>query len=374
MLILSILVVLALLACFWHCVIWSEFTFVVLLKLQKQKERAISDIGAEKLIPEQLKSAENLKDKKHRKEKKDKEDRKREKKDKEERRKEKKEKKREEKASAPADNAKQVDVGKLPKAGNVAFESKWKLQGRSTELLEKSSVTEEHGQPIEAQNTSCSSDSTGNSGKRKRVSAPPCGIQSSGNVIRIRLSSSQNRDEPSTSGVKEQEVGLVPQAASQNHVFPGVNLVQQESSVKLKDSITNGLALPRTSSNSTATVHVVPTVEHVTTHLKEKTIEKLSSRDKKMQKKEALFKKLFVDWVPPPLETTLVVDENEDDEEWLFGKKGEDRSAKRLRVSEECQSLGDNINIPCSVSVVMQPRAQFLADVGVYALPYTVPF
>ena len=62
----------------------------------------------------------------------------------------------------------------------------------------------------------------------------------------------------------------------------------------------------------------------------------------------------------------------EDDEDWLFGNKDEDRSAKRLRASNDVQSQVDNL--PCSASAVMQPRAHYLANAEIYALPFTVPF
>lgn len=147
------------------------------LKLQKEKEKALSAREGEK-------SFEKKKDKEDRKGKKrDREDRKKDKKDKEDRKKEKKEKRREKKAklSANTETGKQnVVADKLAKADNVLPESKGKLQGSSCELVERSSVTEEHGQPIDSQNVSCSSDSTGNSGKRRKTLSSPSGTQSNG--------------------------------------------------------------------------------------------------------------------------------------------------------------------------------------------------
>ncbi|XP_043713603.1 glutamic acid-rich protein-like [Telopea speciosissima] len=56
------------------------------------------------------------------------------------------------------------------------------------EQLEKSSLTEEHGQPISSQNLYDSTDSTQNSHKRKRHSSPSDGSHSNhGSIFRIRL-------------------------------------------------------------------------------------------------------------------------------------------------------------------------------------------
>lgn len=386
----------------------------MLLKLQKEKEKALPIREGEKYISEKERqksksSSDKKKDKEDRKEKKrSREDGKKDKKDKDGR-KEKEEKRKEKKAklSAPSESGNQVFVDKLSKADNVLVESKGKLQRTNAVLLERSSVTEEHGQPIDSQNAPCSSDSTGNSGKRKRSLPSPSGIQSNGHIIRIRLSTSQKRDEATTSGSKVQEVRQLPQAREDpvisHKVRPSVSCVRAEKSIKQKDVISNTQGLPCSAATSTATLQ---RVSADVSHLKEKTVEpiyqkenlsshdkitssqkgnlssrgkitvresleKLSSRDKKMQKKELMHKKLFVDWAPPSLDKTLVANED-DDEDWLFGKKSEDRSAKKLSFSDDAQSCEDNLL--CPASSVMQPRAHFLPDAGIYALPFTVPF
>ncbi|KNA04210.1 hypothetical protein SOVF_201780 [Spinacia oleracea] len=387
----------------------SHEALILSIKLQKEKEKANLNREVEKCISERgteksKASSDKKKDKEDRKEKKrDREDRKEKKKDKEERKKEKKEKKREKRAkeaTAPAESGKQGFADKLLKTENVLAESKGKLAVKGAELLERSSVTEEHGRPIDSQNAPCSSDSTGNSGKRKRSMPSPSGIQSNGNIIRIRLSTSQKREEPSTSGSKGQEFSQLLQTREDpvilhSQVRPCVSSVRPDTSIRGKD--VSGLkaktsviletpGLDASASTSSATLQLVPAdvsclkakttasasqkeipSSHDKIQSREK-LEKLSSHDKRVQKKELTCKKLFVDWVPPPLEITLVVDQD-DDEDWLFGKKGGDKSTKRLRVSDD----GVN-NLPCSASAVMQPRAHFLADAGIYALPFTVPY
>ncbi|XP_021755317.1 DNA ligase 1-like [Chenopodium quinoa] len=371
----------------------SHEALILSIKLQKEKEKANANKELEKIISERKKSKSSS-DKKKGKE--DKKERKRDredkdKKSKEERKKEKKEKKekKREKRAKPSDPAaesgKQDFVAKLSKPENVLVEFNGKLQKTNAELLERSSVTEEHGQPIDSHNAPCSSDSTGNSGKRKRSMPSPSGIQSNGNIIRIRLSSSsQKRDETSTSGSKGQEVSQLPQVREDpvllhSQVRPCDSRATQDASVRQKDVVSEAQSLlPCSTSTSTATLQrvsaeasglkaevsqkgILPLLDKVNT------LEKLSSHDRRMQKKESTYKQLFVDWVPPALEMV-----EEDDGDWLFGKKDEDRSAKRLRASNDVQSQVDNL--PCSASAVMQPRAQYLANAEIYALPFTVPF
>ncbi|KAL2895354.1 Myb-like protein U [Bienertia sinuspersici] len=407
----------------------SHEALILSIKLQKEKEKALSAHEGEKAVfdreKEKPKSSDKKKDKEHRHgRKRDREDRKKDKKDKEERKKEKKEKRAAKKAklSALVDSGKQnVADNKFLKADNLVPEFKGKLQGSSCELLERSSVTEEHGLPIESQNMPCSSDSTGNSGKRRKSSSSPSGIQSNGgNVIRIRLSSSHKKDEPSTSGSKLQEVGPRQQMRENlvnSQVHPRAPHVKPESYLKQKDVIqdvqglsciasTSNASLDCVASTTNASLDCVPSTSSATlqpvstdlSRLKGKTIEavpkneilpchekveikekpqkKLSSHDRRMQKKDAVYQNLFVDWgLTPSLERNRsVVDENDDDEDWLFSKKDEDKAAKRSSASDDIRSCADNMNTPCAVSAVMQPRACLLADSEIYALPFTVPF
>lgn len=99
--------------------------------------------------------------------------------------------------------------------------------------------------------------------------------------------------------------------------------------------------------------------------------EKLSSREKKLRKKESKYNKLFDSWAPLSVESGLVRVDDDDADDWLFGNKGEDRSTKRLK-SGDLENCGDNL-LSC-VSSALQPRAYFLPDADVYALPFTVPF
>lgn len=232
------------------------------------------------------------------------------------------------------------------------------------------------------QNVSSSTDSTGNSCKRKRPPIPPNGIQSNGNIIRICLSSSHKRDEPSTSGSKEQEISAPLQrrlnhVSSYSKVQPCSNITRTEASNRNRDA--NVKAPPDFShlpSMSNAAIQPVLRQDKAVVSLPcgkpESAVpkEKFSSREKKLRRKESKYNKLFDSWVPLSVESGLVVDEDDADD-WLFGNKGEDRSTKRLK-SDDLEKCGDNL--PSCASSSLQPRAHFLPDADIYALPFTVPF
>ncbi|CAO2833805.1 unnamed protein product [Amaranthus hypochondriacus] len=487
----------------------SHEALILSIKLQKERERAISDCVAEKPISDlkkvKSKSSEKKKDKADRKEKKDKEERKKEKREKKEKRKE--EKKGKINAPLPTDEIGKQGFVDKPLESNGKFE--------------KSGVTEEHGQPIDSQNKSCSSDSTGNSSKRKYCSSSS--KQSNAKKIRIRILNPPVKDESSKPAINEQQpVGFTShiredRAASQSLVRPCDSVVRPESSIKPKNAIpivqgipknattsqvvsrpcgrfvkpessikpknaipivqgipknatTSQLAsqpcgsvvkpessikqkdavpivqgMPRNANtsqlvfrpcgsvvkpessikrkdavpivqeipkNATTSQRVfrpcgsvvkpessikpkdaIPIVQGIqnnapsqpvsvdTTQLKEKpsashdkgksreSSVKLSSHEKKMLKAEAMRKNLFVNWAPPP---PIGCNVDDDDEDWLFSKKDEDRQSKRARVDVD-NTLSSTDNLPCSASVI-QPRAQLLAEVGIHALPFTVPF
>ncbi|GAB2219777.1 hypothetical protein Droror1_Dr00007414 [Drosera rotundifolia] len=89
----------------------------------------------------------------------------------------------------------------------------------------------------------------------------------------------------------------------------------------------------------------------------------LTSHDRKMQKKVAKYRDLMDTLAPPPLQ--IVLDEV-DDQDWLFArKKKDDNSVTRPKV--------EGFGTSCGTSAA-QPRAVYLQDVGIYALPFTVPF
>ncbi|GAA0154722.1 hypothetical protein LIER_12624 [Lithospermum erythrorhizon] len=88
------------------------------------------------------------------------------------------------------------------------------------------------------------------------------------------------------------------------------------------------------------------------------------SLDKKMLKAELKYRDLFLNWVPPPPPQTEL---ESDDQDWLFSKKKnpDNQTEKKLKPNSSMSR--------CSHSSLW-PRAQFIPEADIYALPFTVPF
>ncbi|PON93927.1 cylicin [Trema orientale] len=82
-----------------------------------------------------------------------------------------------------------------------------------------------------------------------------------------------------------------------------------------------------------------------------------------IQSLDPLYRTLIVNWVPPRLE----LDQNDsDDQGWLFGSKQEIRQESRIQKSGNVVS--------CSRTSSLWPQANYLSEVDVFALPFTVPY
>ncbi|KAL8144168.1 hypothetical protein V2J09_017200 [Rumex salicifolius] len=317
--------------------------------------------------------------------------------EKKDRRKEKKEKKRKDKSNGTISKEKKLLPAdeKLYNAGksvNPEAFSKTKLQESAYDYMEKSSLTEEHGRPC------CSSDSTENSGKRKRQSLHASNnARNPGTVIRIVLNNPQKKeDRPTPSSSNNTSLTL-----------PTVKLdsLSKKADVEAKHLASN-LRITPPKSNATQTFvnsnmgKLAPLskkadeeVKHLASNLRitppksnatqQLTItnsnkEKLPCPDKKIDQgstskgKKKLprplrkYKALFENWVPPSMELDTVNDEND----WLLGSSMKEvcQSAKRMKFCK------DEVLPNCGNAAMHQPQAHFLSDVDLYALPFTVPF
>ncbi|KAI3816982.1 hypothetical protein L1987_10768 [Smallanthus sonchifolius] len=86
--------------------------------------------------------------------------------------------------------------------------------------------------------------------------------------------------------------------------------------------------------------------------------------EKKMLKKKAKYEKLIGSWAPPVFQALLPdVDEEED---WLSRRTKSASSSVPRGDVESCRES--------AATSSWQPRALFLAEADIYALPYTVPF
>ncbi|KAG8389861.1 hypothetical protein BUALT_Bualt01G0022800 [Buddleja alternifolia] len=291
----------------------------------------------------------------------EKEQRKKEKREKKEKKKEKKEKRKEKEKKKEKTNK------DLDKSGNVKggiSKKIWtdtkddflhKRREAESEQLERSSLTEENGQPVCLRSTS--SDSTENSNKRKRHSSSLDGSRAHSKIILVRLPSKKQKDIDSslnqqqlnsTSGRIEKtqnkdDIGLRGNPGNLHHPLDVILNVSQSLTLKTDRDVicsTSG----RTEDSAPVKIRrSVPTP---------------------MQRVESQYKDLIVNWVPPQLDDVCLYSEDLD---WLCPGTNNDASGvKRPKLESD--------SVSCSGSSGLWPRAQYLSDVGIYVLPYTVPF
>lgn len=270
-----------------------------------------------------------------------------EKKDRKREKKEKKEKKREEKAAKKEKSNLGFDKATHESKGKYLF----KCLEDEAEQLERSNLTEEHEPAVCSQNSSCSSDSTQNSNKRKRPASPACsGIQAHGSIIRIRLSKKGVPGEISASKEKQlpkpaQQIAEVNVRTSAERTHP----LLKTTNLSCRPPVS--VSEPSTSNSGRVDRVAVDTSTPSCSKVHENSI-------------EFQYKNLIENWLPPSLQSDNNLD---DDQSWLFQRK-----PKQARVEEK--NVGSNDTAYGSCSLLWQPRAQYLPGADLYALPYTIPF
>ncbi|XP_073145353.1 uncharacterized protein [Henckelia pumila] len=284
--------------------------------------------------------------------KKAKEQRKERRKERKERRKENDEKRKERKDKANQSSDKH-DISKGQNDKNI-----W----ANSDHLEKSGLTEEHEQPICLRIPSTSSDSTENSTQRKRDFSLVGGRHGHGNIIRIRMASKKQNSSTSsidehvcsTSGrtdVPAQNKDEICGKSKQEAIY-----IPTEETRKFGQGFTAGTEkelvclISKNDTGPPCITGISPLPDAVRSSI---------------QRRELKYNKLIETWLPPQLEDTCL---DTDDLDWLFGGKNQGiRTEKRLK--SECD------NMSCSSSSTLwQPHARLLPEVGVHALPFTVPF
>ncbi|KAL2457820.1 hypothetical protein Fot_19542 [Forsythia ovata] len=265
---------------------------------------------------------------------------------KKEKRKEKKEKRKEKKDKIKAHTEKNWAE---PNSGSFL-----KVREAETEQLEKSSLTEEYEQPIYLCVPSSPSDSTGNSNKRKRHSPPVDGSHSRGNIIRIRLLPPKKPKEHDATGrtdfPAERNSEIAPRASQENNCS-----IAQESSYIVSGLPTGTDKEPICSSSGR---------HEAAAHGKARNPSDHDTVMSNKQRVELEYRSLFENWAPPQLQAQ----HTSPDEEWLVRGKNQD-----VHVESKLKPCNDPIS-SCSSTSVLGPRARYLHEADVYALPFTVPF
>ncbi|KAK2982273.1 hypothetical protein RJ640_020825 [Escallonia rubra] len=286
-----------------------------------------------------------------------------------ERRKEKKEKKREKKEKAKQNSSdfphykKAKEYPTEPGHDTLAQKGEecWvdmtgkfneKRRGDDVEQLERSGLTEEHELPVSSSKPCYSSDSTQNSNKRKRFRSPSGGVRSHGNILRIRLPL-QKHKEPDASVSKDQIC-----STSGRTEQPRKHESENFCSTSVGTDPAQGFSF-RNKEASCSTSGRTEVDKKYT-----RVVVASTSLDSELDRVHSLYKDLVANWTPPALERQL---HEFDDQEWLFGRKHEEKQVeKRYKPTT---------GISCSTSSTLwPPRAQYLPEADIYALPYTLPF
>ncbi|CAA7042573.1 unnamed protein product [Microthlaspi erraticum] len=229
--------------------------------------------------------------------------------------------------------------------------------------LEKSGLTEELPQNLHGYD----SDGSQNSKKRKRDNSPPA-VESlvkaapvAGKPLRIRLIFKKPKADDSPSLPREDPLACsTPVAESLKH------------SEKIgQDVVTSSVPCSKVSVLEENSVPCSK-VSELEENLPSTSAAEARKRKKHRPSKEERYNALFDDWTPSICFPAMEVDSSSknDEDDWLFGNRAQEKSNPKVAAKiDEDMSLSLHSRGDSS-----WPRVQFLPEVGIYSLPYTVPF
>ncbi|CAL0318977.1 unnamed protein product [Lupinus luteus] len=273
-----------------------------------------------------------------------KKERRREKKGKESKKEKRKDRKVEEGTSLHANNVdKKIKLDELEKQSGC-------VPGRvynESERVERSDITEEHSRAVTTADPCCS-DSTLSSNKRKRSISPCRHDHGDGTKKKIRFSLTKH--------TAPEESKLGPAVCASRIVGTSDSLAHDAFGGSLTlpcDTNTKRDHCPRDSRHSVALQSLQNGAVHNTNVFV----------DDEGLRMVSMYNSLFQNWVPPPAACNGFDSEGQD---WLFSSEH-----KEGHVSKTVKAVTGTLS--CS-SASLWPRAQYLPEVELYALPYTVPF
>lgn len=289
---------------------------------------------------------------------------------------------------------------------------------QEAEQLEKSGLTEEHEQPTCPQNPSYSSESIQNSNKRRRQASPVSGIHTNGNIIRIRLPSLKHKESDvpvseerlqTTSGRTEstgkhnpeifrgqsQEVFCLTSVENDKIRLPSQKLKESDVAIS-EERIRTTSGRTKSTGKHNSKILLGPSHKEFCSNStkNDASVEALSSRldkeqssstsggigifgrdnlqatpvptsfEKGIQTVASLYKDLVENWVPLPPQLLQGEQTDLDELEWLFQRKHQD----------EERSTEVNSDASCRGGSTLWPRALYMPEADIWALPFTVPF
>ncbi|CAN6938652.1 unnamed protein product [Brassica oleracea] len=232
-----------------------------------------------------------------------------------------------------------------------------KKSSKSPGVSEKSGVTEELEGP--QNHLGYLSDGSLNSNKRKRDVSPPA-VESlikvvpvAGKPLRIRLTFKK----PKVESPLPQEDVVSCSTSGSDSLIPARSTVCEP---ELNVPSTSEALIEETKKICEPEVNVPSTSEAAIAG-------EVKKRRKHKPSKEDRYNALFDDWTPISTTAMEVDFSSKDDDDWLFGgsRTKERRNCKAAnKIDEDVRTSSDS----------SWPKAQFLSQVGIYSLPYTVPF
>ncbi|CAL9240810.1 unnamed protein product [Arabidopsis halleri] len=210
--------------------------------------------------------------------------------------------------------------------------------------LEKSGLTEELEEP--QNHLGYLSDGSQNSKKRNRDGSPAAvdslikATPVAGKPLRIRLIFKKPKDE-------------LPALPREDPICPSTTVAK---SLSHQDVITSSISGSKTSELE----------ENLPSTSVAAAIDETKKRKKHRPSKEDQYNALFDGWTPSSI-CFADSSSNDNSDDWLFGNKTQEMLKPKAAVK-----IADDM--------MMKPgdsswhRAQFLSEVGIYSLPYTVPF
>ncbi|KAK9136489.1 hypothetical protein Syun_015819 [Stephania yunnanensis] len=209
------------------------------------------------------------------------------------------------------------------------------------ENMERSGLSEEHGQPAYVLNLCDSSDSTQSSSKKQKLTLHDSKYRQR-IVIRFRLPS-----------LKSKGLEALPYGEQHCSTSRSVDIIPQD-----EDYVDSGTQKENFCSERIETAdHDV--IEPAATS---------NCKGSESSDRDAQLRKLIDSWVPPPFR---IERSDCDDLEWLFSARHR-VEVKRERAIDSALHKSSTKFLDGSFNC--WPRAQYLAESDVYALPYTVPF
>ncbi|EFH69348.1 hypothetical protein ARALYDRAFT_472236 [Arabidopsis lyrata subsp. lyrata] len=216
-----------------------------------------------------------------------------------------------------------------------------------SEQLEKSCLTEEHEL---LHSVGYLSDGSQNSKKRIRETSPA--------VVESQIKATPVAGKP----LRIRFVFKKPKEASE--VVPQEeDRVCSTSGTERPSEIPSSVSLPKTCDHD----------ENILSSSLESDKIAILSESKKRKKhkpsRESRYNSLFDEWVPP---CNSLEEDDSNSDDWLFGtsRKENVSSAKSSNKTDEDMIMSMQTSADCS----SYPRALLLSGVGIFSLPYTVPF